>query len=90
MDKVIYWQKQKESEDNYESRCKRCGACCGAPGQDACARLRCDGDGKYYCSVYAERIGLQKTVSGKEFHCVLIRDLGPNLPYKSCAYFNHG
>ena len=90
MDQAAYLQKQKEIQDVYEARCKRCGACCGALGQDPCARLECGVDGKYYCSVYLNRTGLQKTVTGKDFHCVLIRDLGPNLPFEECAYFKHG
>lgn len=90
MDQTVYLQKQKENQEAYEFQCKRCGTCCGALGEDPCACLERGMNGKYYCRVYLNRIGLQKTVSGKEFHCVLIRDLGPNLPFKECAYFKHG
>lgn len=90
MDKTAYLQKQKDIQDIYEARCKRCGACCGAFGQDPCARLARGEDGKYFCSDYSNRIGLQKTTTGKEFHCVPIRDLSSSLPFKECAYFKHG
>ncbi len=90
MDRVAYAQRQKILQEFHESQCKRCGACCGALGEDPCSRLRSDAQGKFYCSDYANRLGLQKTVSGKEFHCVLIRDLGQNLPFRECAYFRHG
>ena len=90
MDEIFYTQQQKVEQEIYEAQCKRCGACCGAQGQDPCACLRKDQNGKYYCHDYASRIGLQKTVSGKEFHCVMIRDLGANLPFRNCAYYKHG
>ncbi|MCX5694410.1 MAG: hypothetical protein NT014_04700 [Candidatus Omnitrophica bacterium] len=90
MDKVAYLQKQQDIQNAYEARCKRCGSCCGALGQDPCARLKSDEQGKFYCSDYSNRIGLQFTVTGKKFHCVPIRDLGHNLPFQDCAYFKHG
>ncbi len=90
MDKLEYLEKQKTIQECYEARCKRCGSCCGALGDDPCSRLVREPDGKYSCSVYAQRIGLQRTVTGKEFHCVPIRDLGQNLPFRGCAYFSHG
>ncbi|MFA6358532.1 MAG: hypothetical protein WCY09_07755 [Candidatus Omnitrophota bacterium] len=90
MDKEAYEQKQQELQNAYEGRCKRCGACCGSTSQEPCERLKSDAQGKFYCSVYSKRLGLQKTVTGKEFHCVLIRDLGANIPFPECAYFKHG
>jgi len=87
MDKEAYLAKQKKKEAEYEMRCKRCGACCGSLGPDPCVHLAKDEAGKYYCRVYATRIGRQVTVSGKEFSCVLIRYLRPNLPFKDCAYY---
>ena len=83
-----FLQKQKEEESRYESCCKRCGACCGAYDGDPCTRLGKDASGKYYCNAYDKRIGMQKTVSGKQFACVPIRDLMPNLPFSGCAYYN--
>jgi len=87
MDRAAYLQKQKEAEDRYEARCKRCAACCGANSEDPCSRLSKDKAAGYYCSVYATRIGKQLTISGKEFSCVPIRYLQPQLPFKECAYY---
>ena len=88
MDRVAYLQKQKEEEERYEARCKRCGACCGANSEDPCVRLNKDKAAKYYCSVYGARIGKQATISGKEFSCVPIRYLRPRLSFKDCAYYS--
>ena len=87
MDEDAYLQRQKEEQDKYEARCLRCGACCGAHDEDPCLKLRKEEGGKYYCSIYDHRIGMQKTASGKNFACVPIRDLKPSLPFKGCAYF---
>jgi uncharacterized cysteine cluster protein YcgN (CxxCxxCC family) len=87
MDEPAYLKKQEKEEKEYEARCKRCGACCGMKDNDPCINLRKDGFGKFYCDVYENRIGMHKTVSGKEFACVPIRDLSPNLPFKGCAYY---
>lgn len=84
---TAYSEKQLAQEKEYESKCKRCGSCCGAFGGDPCSRLVKDADGKYSCSVYETRIGKQYTISGKEFSCVLIRYLRPQLPYPNCAYY---
>jgi hypothetical protein len=83
-----YTQKQKEEQEKYEALCKRCGSCCGAGDGDPCVKLRVDEAGKYFCSIYATRLGMQKTRSGVNFACVPIRDLRPNLPLKGCAYYN--
>ncbi|MFA5005238.1 MAG: hypothetical protein WC561_03810 [Candidatus Omnitrophota bacterium] len=87
MDDIAYSQKQKEEQEQYESLCRRCGACCGAYSGDPCLNLEKEPSGKYRCKVYENRIGMQKTVSGKNFACVPIRDLRPNLPFKGCAYY---
>ncbi len=86
MDEATYLGSQKEMQDKYEALCRRCGGCCGAFDTDPCVNLRSAGGDKYYCAVYDHRIGIQKTVSGKAFACVPIRDLKPNLPFKGCAY----
>jgi len=88
MDEGAYIRKQKEEEIRYESLCNRCGACCGALDGDPCEELRRDDSGKYFCSVYENRIGMHKTISGKQFACVPIRDLRPNLPFRDCVYFS--
>ncbi len=87
MDETIYTQKQIEEHEQYEALCKRCGGCCGAYDGDSCVNLDKDEAGKYYCRIYDHRVGIQKTVSGKVFACVPIRDLKPNLPFKGCAYY---
>jgi Fe-S-cluster containining protein len=87
LDEPAYFEKQDKEFREYEARCKRCGACCGVKDNDPCLNLRKDNSGKYYCDVYENRIGMHKTVSGKEFACVPIRDLSPNLPFKGCAYY---
>lgn len=65
--------KQKEKE--YEDLCIRCGACCGAYDGDPCSHLKKDKEGKYFCEIYEKRLGRRKTVSGKVFECVLIREI---------------
>jgi len=87
MDEIAYSQKQKEDQQKYESLCRRCGACCGAYSGDPCVHLEQETAGKYKCSVYETRIGMQKTLSGKNFACVPIRDLRPNLPFEGCVYY---
>jgi len=89
MSEEEYLQRQGHEEAAYEARCRRCGGCCGAY-DDPCTRLRKDESGKYYCSVYDHRIGMQKTVAGINFACVPIRDLQPNLPFKGCVYYDKG
>ena len=74
MSKKLYLKKQEEQLKDYEDRCKRCGACCGANDADPCANLSKDNLGKYYCLVYENRLGQQRTISGKAFNCVLIRE----------------
>lgn len=87
MSEVGYLQKLEEEFEKYEALCKRCGACCGAHSDDPCVNLKKDGESKYRCEVYYNRIGMQKTISGKNFSCVPIRDLRPNLPFPGCAYY---
>jgi uncharacterized cysteine cluster protein YcgN (CxxCxxCC family) len=88
MDEALYSQKQKEKYEAYEALCTRCGACCGASGQDPCLNLAKDNDNVYYCKVYENRFGKQTTVSGKAFHCIPIRLLrGTGTTFANCAYF---
>ena len=76
----------KELEDRYESRCLRCGRCCGRDS-DPCEHLGKRADGKYQCSVYHNRLGPRRTVSGKRFRCVPIQEVKRNgyLP-PGCGY----
>ncbi|MBU1997879.1 MAG: hypothetical protein ABIG46_05370 [Candidatus Omnitrophota bacterium] len=89
MDEEVYLRKQEVEQKRYEDLCRRCGACCGALDGDPCESLKRDESGIFFCSVYDQRIGMQKTVSGKQFACVPIRDLRPNLPLRSCVYYSH-
>ena len=62
-------------EKEYEQLCNRCGACCGAYDGDPCVHLKKDNKGRYYCAVYPNRLGDQKTVSGEDFECVPISEI---------------
>jgi uncharacterized cysteine cluster protein YcgN (CxxCxxCC family) len=59
----------------YEDICVRCGACCGAYDGDPCEHLVRKEDGTYYCRVYENRLGRQKTVNGTVFECVPLREI---------------
>lgn len=87
MDQEDYNLYKEEQFEFYESICRRCGACCGAEDGDPCASLVKNGDGTYFCNVYENRIGEQKTISGKTFHCIPIRDVIMNNGARpGCAY----
>ena len=68
-----YQQLLQEQHREWEARCTHCGVCCGAL-EDPCENLRKSSSGKYFCSVYERRLGTWRTVSGKSFECVMIRD----------------
>jgi len=89
MEEILYIHKQTQQQKQYEALCKRCGSCCGAFDGDPCSNLAMDEENKYYCRVYDERFGPQKTLSGKIFNCVPIRELVKRFDriYNSCAYF---
>lgn len=73
----------------YESLCKRCGACCGVKDGDPCEELIAEPDGVHYrCRIYESRLGPRKTMSGKEFTCVELRViLGKSWAgHPECAY----
>lgn len=82
-----YLKKQESMLNEYENTCLRCGACCGLEDGDPCLNLQSTSLGKYYCKNYNNRLGAQKTVSGKTFTCVPIRDnLKYELAYQKCGY----
>ena len=86
MDDALYLQKQDEWVKESEALCLRCGECCGLKS-DPCSNLVRTQDGRYGCKVYDKRLGSQKTVSGKTFTCVPIREvIKKGLPYSSCGY----
>jgi uncharacterized cysteine cluster protein YcgN (CxxCxxCC family) len=66
---------QLKQLEEWESLCGRCGNCCGLGEGDPCEHLRCDASGKYLCSIYEHRFGLRKSISGREFMCVPIRNI---------------
>ncbi len=70
----LYQQWQKDRHEEWEAKCGRCGACCGAFDGDPCVHLQKDGT-HYYCDVYENRFGPQKTVSGRDINCVHIRSV---------------
>lgn len=68
-------------------RCRRCGVCCGATDGHPCKHLHSDEDGRYSCGIYENRIGLRRTVNGRRFVCVEIRQvIETNGGYAGCAY----
>ena len=85
-DENLYTNKQDEQLAVFESLCLRCGECCGA-STDPCAHLAKASDGKFYCDTYDNRLGPQRTVSGRAFTCVSIREvIRKGLPYLACGY----
>ena len=67
------WQQAQETR--WESLCGRCGACCGVTEGDPCEHLRGSKKGEYHCSIYENRFGEHKTVTGKTIRCVPIRQI---------------
>lgn len=87
MDDLKYIKKQEEDLARHESLCRQCGECCGAYGSDPCSNLVKRPEGGYYCKNYKDRLGVQKTVSGKVFTCVTIRDVQKrDIYYSGCGY----
>jgi len=90
MDRLTYLEHMSGKEAAFEARCKRCGLCCGS-ADDPCVNLVKKEDNTFYCAVYENRFGPQKTVSGASFNCVPIREhilKGTLRP--GCAYAGPG
>ncbi|HOD12798.1 MAG TPA: hypothetical protein PLO93_03220 [Candidatus Omnitrophota bacterium] len=87
-DRLRYQDFQEAQAEAWEGRCRSCGMCCGIKDGDPCEELMRQEDGAFLCRVYASRLGLHKTKSGREFLCVPIRDiLYKDWPGKeTCAY----
>jgi uncharacterized cysteine cluster protein YcgN (CxxCxxCC family) len=87
MDSNRYSEYASGKEEEFESICKRCGECCGSL-DDPCRNLAKMDNGTYFCKDYSNRLGPQKTVSGKYFNCIPIREyisrdtLRPNCAYR--------
>jgi len=90
MDNERYQRYQQGKFEYFEHVCSHCGECCGSQDGDPCENLRRDSvTGRYFCSVYDTRLGPQKTVSGRFFNCVPIRDIiRQGLLRPGCAYNN--
>ena len=69
-----YYKYLEEKEKEYESLCRRCGACCGAY-DDPCIHLKKDENGRYFCEIYHSRFGIRVTKGGETFRCVPIREI---------------
>jgi len=84
-----YLEEQEAKEREFESLCKRCGAGGGVKDGDPCENLALEPDGlHYFCRIYADRLGLRRTVSGREFTCVPLRQILHKtwLGRPECAY----
>lgn len=92
MDEARYAKYQKEQIERFEGVCRRCGECCGSQDGDPCANLSRDAaTGGFYCADYDNRLGPQKTVSGRMFNCVPIRGIKRmGLLRLGCAYSDGG
>ena len=88
MDDKRYEKHLMTQSERYEGACKRCGECCGSTDGDPCANLDRDTvSGRYFCRSYDDRLGPQKTLSGRMFNCVPIRDIiRQGLLRPNCAY----
>ncbi len=75
MGEKTYAAHQEETFRDHESLCGRCGKCCGSEDGDPCSKLKKDVAGNFFCLEYDLRLGLQKTISGKYFTCVTVREL---------------
>lgn len=69
-----YRQYLENQEKEFETRCRRCGACCGAE-EDPCEHLQAVSSSSYTCDIYQQRFGAHRAKSGKELRCVELRDI---------------
>ena len=73
-------------EKKFETLCKRCGDCCGA-NDDPCQHLVKLDDATFFCKDYSRRLREQRTVTGKTFYCVPIREhIVKDTLRPGCAY----
>ncbi|MCK5215101.1 MAG: hypothetical protein KAR05_07085 [Candidatus Omnitrophica bacterium] len=70
-----YNQLQMKHSQEWEDICISCGGCCGVFDGDPCEDLIMIETGKYYCRTYQDRFGMHKTLSGKSFRCVPVRNV---------------
>ena len=87
MDEQAYEKVLANRDATHEALCRRCGQCCGTLGEDPCANLEKLADGTNSCRIYNIRHALQKTMSGRYFMCVNIRDvIKCGASYDNCPY----
>ena len=88
LDEQDYERYLETKQKEYEDLCIRCGACCGVDEKDPCVKLVRQDDGRYRCSDYENRFGMQKTIKGNEFKCVTLRRIygGSWAGSWKCAY----
>ncbi len=76
-------------QEDWEARCRHCGACCGA-FEDPCVHLVMTPEGHSRCLVYPARLGPHKTVGGRPFTCVHVRQkLGTSWPGDARCGYKH-
>lgn len=87
-DSARYQTYLEKSAEAYEGTCRQCGSCCGLDEKDPCVKLVQVAEGRYACSDYANRLGLQRTVRGNEFRCVEFRRIrnGSWAGFWKCGY----
>lgn len=66
---------QEIDQNEFEDICIRCGACCGVYDGDPCIHLHRDENWQYYCDQYEDRLGMQRTISGREIECISILEM---------------
>jgi len=76
-DEKEYCHLQEKQLKEWESLCKRCGACCGVYDQGGhCEHLiKSSLPHQYSCAIYDNRFGTHKTISGNNFSCVPLRNI---------------
>ncbi|KJJ83772.1 hypothetical protein OMAG_002359 [Candidatus Omnitrophus magneticus] len=86
MKNETYEEYLKEKAKSFEEKCVFCGECCGSK-DDPCSKLLKNPNGNFFCEDYENRLGPQKTISGKGFTCVSIREHIANKTTRiNCAY----
>lgn len=74
-DSSRYLELQEQQAKAWEEACVGCGACCGTVDGDPCEFLTEQRKGKYFCRIYKNRFGLHRTLGGREFQCVPLRQI---------------
>lgn len=75
IDDIKYNNLQLNQQQEWESVCILCGACCGVYDEDPCEHLIQLKSQKYHCKIYKDRFGKHKTSSGRTIKCVPIRKI---------------